>query len=541
MTQANFLEIPNQFLSSAVVIDDALYWENEEQLSPASDLELITPDHDEFSLTTDTAIETAAAPTVTKVHAPSVIDGFADLGLVCSTYRWETGAHDTMPKSTKKADLIIIDWRLDDTATTALTLLEKRLQDDLNEQKRLRYIAIYTDQNADAVLDAIVDKFNSTVSGTTSSKNGDTVDVAIDGSVSIWRIKHIRKGNTKEADLANAILKDFAEYQDGILPRTVMAAVAEVKNHAFEHLYQFHQGLDASLTSHLLRKRVSELEFPNAHESFSTYTTNLVLEDVAAAMHSSKLVSSATDEDTIRRSLSASKISHFNLKSNPEKTKTLDVEQIGQTFFDGSFEDFCKCAAANFDLTTLKHQEKFNAGRNPIEISAVDENALLTISNLDQMNRYPQRDNNRYRLTSGTIVSSADDEGTKYFLCLQPVCDSVRLTTSTAFPLLKLSHVVGNGKFHFVVNDAQDPKKLKSSFKLSDVVSVEFEPCNSTNDIRSCGTEPTQKFTAKDDKQYTWVSELKSHYAAEAQSALAAQGGRVGTNKFEWLRDKSTD
>ncbi|MDA5555803.1 response regulator receiver domain [Shimia sp. MMG029] len=540
MTKFDFVDIPREFLGAAVLIDDDLDWSEATEPSSSETVDLIEPD--DFSGSAETE-EQSSGKTDTSVNAEAVVDGFSELGLVCSTYRWREN-HEKVPKSTEKADLIVIDWKLKPgNEKIALGILTERLKQDLSERNRLRYIAIYTSESSEKVLNAVVEGFNNDVSAITAARKGDAVHVFLDSGATIWRVGHFSK-KIQGGMLATHILNDFADFQDGVLPRTVMAAVAEIKRSAYEHLFRFGKSLDPALATHLLDKRISELEFPTSRDSFAEFATSLVLADISAALHSSNLVASATGKTDLTRCLGLENPKSMGvLRDQLEDPKEFDQEQLETVFFSEDYDKFATVIEQGLKLNAKK-KKSFREGKAPIALSTVQEDDLTALAYLDQINSYPKKSNGSYALKSGTILKRVPDTEAEpeFFLCLQPLCDSVRLSGPTSFPLLKLLSVSAKQKFSFPIKEEKGYRYLTSKFKLSDVNMATFEPNAESRDVRSStsGPDATQVFTCYDNNEFVWIGELKPHYAAEAQGALATQGGRIGNDKFEWLRRKAS-
>jgi len=68
-----------------------------------------------------------------------------------------------------------------------------------------------------------------------------------------------------------------------------------------------------------------------------------------------------------------------------------------------------------------------------------------------------------------------------------------------------------------------------------------FQPSADTGDVRSdvFAGSTAQSFRDIEGATYEWVAELKDLYALELQSKLATLGGRVASDKFEWLRGRN--
>lgn len=544
MNKFDFLDIPKEFLSSAVLIDDDLSFPGTVEINKDVVEELVVPDlSDDFGTVLEGHEITAAGAQKSQIDPELVVDGFSDLGLICSTYHWKSG-HSEAPKSTERADLIIVDWKLKDSGENAIKILTDRLEKDMSGRNRLRYIAIYTDQPSAKVITTVAEKL-SAIGGVEANAEGDAVNVQLSHGASVWRIKHIPKKTVEEKALATKILEDFADFQDGILPRMVMAAIAEVRNHTYEHLFRFNRSLDDALSAHLLAKRSSKMELPSSQESFSDYTANLVLEDLAASLFSSQLVASVTSKQEVERCLKLDGDRELKLLEGEDTTpRNFGPEELKKIFSSPKYPELRKAVKDGFELESSQAR-KFERAELPIVFGNVSEQDLARIGDLDKMSSYPKEIDRRNQLKSGTIVKKLDPEKDEpqYFICVQPICDAVRLKNATAFPLLKLRKVEVADNFRFPIAEEGGYFGLTTSYKLSTVDMVKFEPDVQTLDVRTQKTSKAKSpkfFKCMAGQEYTWIAELKPHYAAEAQAALASQGGRIGNDKFEWLRRKAS-
>lgn len=540
MTEDEFQKIPIEFLNGAVLIDDDLYWEKSEEEATE---ELVVPDEFSDGDVAGTGGQEASRALSSMINAEQVVDGFSNLGLICSTYRWSPG-HNTFPNSTDKADLIILDWKLDDTedaGDTAVAFLNCRLEKDLAGQRRLRYVVIYTDKPMAGVLEKLYNDIT-IPNDITLSIDGNSVDIRETNGPPLWRILYQSKNETAERDLAKDILIDFASFLGGMLPRMVMAGVAEIRSRTFEHLYRFNKALDKVVASHLLAKRSSELEFAASSESFSEFVIGLIVNDFSDALYGSPMLNEASSSGAVTHHLSAT--SGDKMRLNSVKADATQY-QLHTLLSEQDYEKFYEVAKALFVLNSAK-AKKFREGKTPIEFadSGHQEYARLTVIHL--MNNYPRLWKSQAQLKSGTVVKleGAGDQAAKYMVCVQPICDAVRLAVGegsfTKFPFLELEQVGPEKHFSLVVQDGDNYVYLSTKHKLSEIVMASFAADQNSRDVRTAGEENERTFVDKYDARYRWISELKEIYAMEIQNVMSTQGGRVGSNKFEWFRSKSS-
>ncbi len=539
MTEDDLLGVPREFLNAAVLIDDELFWG--QPVEQAAD-ELTEPSEFEIGSASDLAAKPSQS-SESKIDAEKVVDGFSDLGLVCATYRWSED-HSTFPNSSDKADLIILDWKLDDTeavGTTAVKFLNDRLKQDLEGKRRLRYIVIYTDKPMAGVIGKLSNEL-SVPAGISLVPNDDSVEIREDNGPSLWRILYQSKTVTEESALAKAVLLDFANFLNGLLPRAVMAGVAELRNRTFEHLYRFNKSVDPAVASHLLAKRSSKLEFPAAQDAFAEFVVGLIVNDFSDALHGSNM---------LRETASAQAVADHLLSDDGVKLRhnKLEVDATSEQFkvlvSEPNHSDFLNTAQDVFNLTPEKAEKTFSDGRNPMEFASVDDAQYAALSSIDLMSNYPRAVSDQYQLKSGVIVQveNGQDGSSGYLICVQPICDSVRLSADPAnpnrFPFVELVEVEPTKKFSFVVKVGGRFVYLMTRYKVSELQMASFVASGTTGDVRTVVDGTNRSFVDVAGKPYRWISELKELYSIDLQNKLSSQANRIGNNKFEWLRARS--
>jgi hypothetical protein len=147
-------------------------------------------------------------------------------------------------------------------------------------------------------------------------------------------------------------------------------------------------------------------------------------------------------------------------------------------------------------------------------------------------------------LRLGTIV--CDSDGEKFWLCMQPVCDSVRLDDAIhSFPMIPLrvlSPSEANRRFDFVVpwlgsivhlfNPAKPAKILPFRFRADPKTqTVRFKPTRSNQDILSVRNTSNSIFHL--------VAQLKPSHGARVAHAMGQEMSRIGLDESEWLLEAS--
>jgi hypothetical protein len=136
-------------------------------------------------------------------------------------------------------------------------------------------------------------------------------------------------------------------------------------------------------------------------------------------------------------------------------------------------------------------------------------------------------------LLLGSIVLS---DG-KYRLCVQPRCDSVRLTGPRAFPFLPLTARDHNGRADFIAHNEDGSGwvglSLDDSPHVLEMIWFDSTPQSVVTALQSDGH---YVFRDVEGKEYRWVAELKTDFAQRVAVELAQQFARVAVDEPEMLR-----
>ena len=138
-------------------------------------------------------------------------------------------------------------------------------------------------------------------------------------------------------------------------------------------------------------------------------------------------------------------------------------------------------------------------------------------------------------LRLGVIVR--DLNAGSFMLCMQPVCDSVRLAGRTSFPFLPLEEATGNSDI--VINYSGEYHLLNVKARLRDLVMISFDPSNATGTvkaIRSAETNSWQFAAVTEGASLEWVAELRDNFAYKFANRFAESASRVGTDDSELYR-----
>ena len=140
----------------------------------------------------------------------------------------------------------------------------------------------------------------------------------------------------------------------------------------------------------------------------------------------------------------------------------------------------------------------------------------------------------RPRLELGVVLR--DDAG-KYWLCIQALCDSVRLKSHRAFPMLQLLQVEKKPAA-MIRSPDNAPIGVRFDTAPYKLAMPEFEP-TSHGAVLAQGEPSDWCFTSVGGSEYRAITRLRPELAAQAVQGLTSAASRPGFDASEWLRRKA--
>jgi Response receiver domain len=564
MSSLNFFEISKNvaanFLQTVVAVDDELSFDSHIQ-EVADSLE--EPESNDLGISDDASS--------IKVRTPHPLDydllskSFAKKGLICSGIKpvlkeVEQETINDIVRSMERSDLSILDWEmLGKRGDFAISVIKKLIDLDVKADGRLRLICIYTglpkgDRESNVIAD-LRRNLESINGVTVESNKKDVLDFKLGHSqATCWRIFILGKNDVTEDQLPEKLVNSFTEMTAGLLSNATLSAITEIRKSTHHLLSKFRKELDPAYISHILglislpdaRERAAEIAFD--------YAINLISEEIRSNLQIS---------ESLKNSLSTSVLEQWPDHVNSRKQDRYFYISLKGTdkFHFGSNELKQLFLAQSQEEINTVVTEKLNISPtnalSPIERFKEEPIAFFTNENKSNTHLYElsviqsvRRDSNfKYAsgfapsLKQGTILKRAS-EGSKasYYLCIQPLCDSVRLTCSTNFMFL---YIVENGSFSHAIRHKSDILKFKIDPHPKKIQNFLFEPTKPRNEV--IGEKIDSDFQFKgffEDPskviEFQWIGELKENVVQAIVNDIAAKVARVGLDSFEWLRIKST-
>ncbi len=530
-------ESAEQYLRTVILIDDRIY-ENEEKsvISPQEptattrkpSVTNATSPSDKSDEETEQTEQAEVPEKSDEVSFPDVQNSFAKKRIICSLYQPKKETSFNGPSDICElcsvADVIIVDWNLHSDSGDKATALVGSLMEQSRAEipYQLRLILIYTrEQELKSVAKKI---FGNLVERLTKDK------VAIDPQseelvLTTENARVVVLGKRKntnflipfpdyrvsESDLATRTIKEFSQLASGLLQGIVLRGVARLRENNRRILTRFHKDLDIAFLTH--RALVLPDEAFGQVVPLLTDELHAVLEDTLG-------------ESPFGKSQDVKGIIEDWCDKHWKATHDAELN-IG----DGANElDFLKDVFCNGATTRNKTKTLLNNCK-------ADDYHEKFGSLMSQKVRY---DSSRRALHLGVIVRELADKK-RCLLCLQPVCDSVRIgDESRAFIFCVLKESEYGKRFtHCVIDGDGNVIKLEYKPKVSNVFVSNFKGNDDAVHATNKGEKNRFIFEDEDEKDYEWIAELKTEHAQRAAEQFGRELSRVGLTESEWLRIKA--
>lgn len=512
-----------RFLQSVVVVDDQTALTDEAQVAP----EIIDPrprsspavapskDASTADIVKDTATDEY------RLDVRTLIDRFAALGIVCAALSptpdpAETDEH--IVKAGLRADMVTLDWHLGDAGGRARRLLDL-LSGPANG--RLRLIAIYT---RDPKKDDLVQQINR-LDGVKQLEDlrfqrGSTRIVLLfkEGS------NQLEDQVVAVADLPERLVEEFTNLAAGLVSATAMSALGAAREAMPEILDVLNADLDAAYVGHRLA-----LQRP---DDAVDHLADLIVSELRSVIEDDAGQLTTAGGEAVRLWL-----------DDIADSSALTVEQ--RNALHGLSQEGSSSKNAKEAIAAAFPQPK-GTKKNPYPTKfLIADSADPDLADARFAKRMSTR--HRYanarpaRLELGVVIWSESEKN--YWVCVQPLCDSVRLTEACQMPLLPLSHSEkDDGKgFDLVFLQTESLLKLRLKSRPANLRVVAFRPDPTAKAVVAVRLEDgSLGFIDDDKKQQTWklVCRFKPEHAQRVVHRLGTEFTRVGLNESERWRIK---
>lgn len=508
------------------------------------------------------------------LNAVAVTRNFAKNRKLCSVYQpeKETGL-EYLAKVAKKADIVILDWKIhlesegdtqvneeevianeDPRGEYTLRIIDGILSDPEPGVSGLKLILIYTGEtNLSAIAEAVHARLKNAhntvfVLGLFEVISAN-VKVVVIGKPTL-QVTHVPEIKGRVIDypaLPDFILNEFTQMTSGLISDFVLNALCILRSNTSRLLQLFNRSLDPALLAHCALLPDYEDAQEQLIEMLAHSVSALLNYNKAGESLSIERIESWIDAEQIDKH-----IENLSIKLNDNDAVLLNKDFL-KNWIRNNFEKTCRPLLKDLNSTkNLKelredvrvaektvHKEATKFFTSEVDFEKKDRDfSVLTHqkSNLKQPSQIP-------KLSLGSIIKKEDVENSRYYVCIQQKCDSVRVNEPRQYLFLPLSSVTLKGNFHFIADEGATCSYLKVNFKTFHLRTIIFGPSEGSNVVKA--TRDTANgafyFQSASEGRFLWLSDLKDGHAQRLANEFAAKLSRVGLDESEWLRRWGTN
>jgi hypothetical protein len=485
------------------------------------------------------------AASAAHLNAKALTDAFLNAAVICGVHK-PTKGDDSVPlavKAAKRADIVVVDWYLEDNnSAKAKAIIAGVLKSDVEEHGRLRLIAIYTSEPgrttvAQELLAALEEEQR--LVGCLSL-DGNAL-CSTDTRICIFNKEGTPNAadvfTVPEAELPEQLLREFAKLTDGLLANFAVSAVAAVRRGAHHVLARFRKELDGVYLAH-------RISLKNPEEA----------EDMALERVTAELSSLVENADVPGRTLPADVIDAWlddrarNGKVFKNASARLPVDLMKELVRGGIAR--LKQKAGQKQIQNEADPAVPISNKSIIEVfyPTVDQ-ARATARDFARLTSYKREvgrvrlDGFKPRLTLGALVkvrrdladaSLYEEIDGDFLLCVQPRCDSVRISGPRAFPFQQAKY--DGAKFNLIVDERGAAGYLQLDTRPLSTIMLKFRPAADNQPVFATKNGDVYLFKDEQGRILEWIGDLDDLKAQRFASDLGANMHRVGIDEFEWLR-----
>jgi hypothetical protein len=522
------------FLQTVVVIDDEAQFPQSSN-SPGNVKSQESPTDDAgLALVTPSMPHQGAAY---GFDAKSLVDSFATEGIICGVIKPAHG-DDVLAIGVPAAvcaDVVILDWHFDgDDGAASLSLLDKIATCD-EESGRVRLFVVYTgDPELRNIVTKIIDRLSGHFTAHPLSRHGDFRVRKGPLCVSVYAKPNSRLSGADGAlasrqkephELSASLIVDFAFFMSGLVPNVVLASMAAIRSNTHAMLSGLGSELDPAYLLHRLLQTTPE----DAEEEI----VELVAAEILSILEDSR-VGRQADIVAIKRWLIRTGVKDFSyrFRANQNQRNPAPVSRDDVVLALNS-------SGVNLPNARLKSLRKDHKRQRLKAFASTEKESQSSNRKLAvKMSLRSYRPSVVPVLTLGTIISNVHpDSGRAYWLCVQPVCDTVRLDGAVRFPFLPLVLAQGDQEqFGILIRRPANYVHLRVAIRPTDITMLEFQNSADADCVVANRDGSALLFESTDRTGYQWEAQLRTHKALSIAHRLGAALGSPGWSESEWLR-----
>ncbi len=560
------LESAAQYLQTVVLVDDQIYEDKSGVVTSQfkktqtggrkAALKSVALSPEKVASTTN--VEDTEKPDEVSFH--DVQNSFAKKHIICSLYQPRKDAsfseNSVVNTLCTSADVVVVDWSLHgDDGDKAKMLVRNLIEQSMKDiPHQLRLVLVYTmEVNLGLVADKIYEDLTEHLGKETVYVNAPTKGLVLttNNSRVVVLGKQENTSLPEYADffvpgkkLAERTIKEFSQLSSGLLQSIVLRGLANVRKNNRRILMRFQEGIDMAFLTH------RALLLPD--ESFNQIVP-LLSDEIKAILEDTIGISPFDEGSDVSQII----IDWCKLNWNPDSASQKDVQKyVGEKNSNkftqdvlcmgpGIKEYYTDCGGCDIGglVKTIKksqwkddEEERIKLAEYLIHGCKEKKCHQLLGSLMSQRISYEKTPKH---LHLGVIIKEVSNKQ-RYLLCLQPVCDSVRMKGKQKQFIFCDLKVPQNGESitHMVIDASNRDINLQYNPKAFRCFVASF---SSDHDSVCAEKGSDEKFVFQDEdmNKYEWIGELKTEHAQRAAEEFGRSLSRVGLTESEWLRLKA--
>ena len=532
-------QIVEEYLGTVAYVDDLIFSEREPEEEKFAGIDIREVSAEMKSSKTEANIPVKQR--IPNINPFEFTNGFLEKGIHCALFeiKNDTDSLDSLKKTLKKTDVIILDWQMhQDLGRKATDLLLSVLQETDNHELRL-FIIFTNDRNYKELL-------NETIIPELTKIGIEKIDKVSDCIVKFGHFKIVvlakENGNKSlttisDKELPNKVIEEFTDITEGLVSNTALKAISVIRRNSHSLLGVFNKDLDSAFLAHRAMLPIPEdaellvkdtivdsinsiVSYSNIHETCSQQR----IEDwIDASTIKQKDIDLGTGKNIITITLKKTELKKWQEKGYKNFFYSIVSTQItGKSLTEQEFNSFEKFKLKVKATECFSIDDIIIKGRN-------EDFAILTHqkSNLKSIPYIPY-------LTLGVVIQLKDRAN--YYLCIQQRCDSIRIQQDEIrnFLFLPLNE---KGCFPIVIKK-EDGDYINLKININNCHNLQIKQFKQTQNGAVQAKKEINDYYFEDINgiKFKWILDLKESHAQRIANNFAAQLSRVGLDESEWLR-----
>jgi hypothetical protein len=324
--------------------------------------------------------------------------------------------------------------------------------------------------------------------------------------------------------LPEQILKEMSTFINGLLSTFSIAAVTAIRRNMHHIIARFAQKLDPAFVANYL--------ITDPPTDVSELMCELFHSECEAALESENVMDKYLSKEIIKLWLEENK--HPKTSGITYENLNKEQKEVDKNLIDKLLEHEIR----NFDLPEKERDsisKYLNGGKKNAKKAEIELSKFITLKRdvFETTKNIPQ--NYTPVITLGTILYSEKEK--KYYYCLMPICDTLRLyDKERKFLFLELKET---GNINLLVSGIDgETKKLMIDAKPINICSFYFKGNATSGRVQA--EKKADKFvfslSNENSKDFIWIGEVRTNRANRDMAELLKNWLRLGINDSEYLR-----